>query len=131
MAIRIAANCELRFKTSKNRMDCSEGKKHTPKVFSALKPQVPQQQKRGLVCVFKGKRRKIHIHQRASKVFVGDPFAQFWCIDFGLLIVHAVMWIVGAASGILAELGSRLDFNNLLGTLCILLGPDVIVADSA
>ena len=35
--------------------------------------------------VFKGKRRKIHIHQRAFKVFVGDPFAQYWCIDFGLL----------------------------------------------
>ena len=35
--------------------------------------------------VFKGKRRKINIHQRAFKVFVGDPFAQYWCIDFGLL----------------------------------------------
>ena len=35
--------------------------------------------------VFKGKRRKIHIHQSAFKVFVGDPFAQYWCIDFGLL----------------------------------------------
>ena len=35
--------------------------------------------------VFKGKRRKIHIHQRAFKVFVGNPFAQCWCIDFGLL----------------------------------------------
>ena len=35
--------------------------------------------------VFKGKRRKIHIHQRAFKVFVGDPFVQYWCIDFGLL----------------------------------------------
>ena len=46
-------------------------------------------QKRGLVytkkLVFDGKRRKIHIHQRAFKVFVGDPFAQYWCIDFGLL----------------------------------------------
>ena len=35
--------------------------------------------------VFKGKRRKIHIHQRAFKVVVGDPFAQYWCSDFGLL----------------------------------------------
>ena len=66
-----------------------EGKKYTPKVFSALKTQVPQQAKKGLVyaqkLVFKGKRRKIHIHQRAFKVVVGDPFAQYWCIDFGLL----------------------------------------------
>ena len=58
-------------------------------VFSALKTQVPHQAKRGLVypkkLVFKGKGRKIHIHQRASKVVVGDPFAQYWCIDFGLL----------------------------------------------
>ena len=46
-------------------------------------------QKRGLVytkkLVFKGKKRKMHIHQSAFKVFVGDPFAQHWCIDFGLL----------------------------------------------
>ena len=33
----------------------------------------------------RGKRRKMHIHQRAFKVFVGNPFAQYWCIDFGLL----------------------------------------------
>ena len=26
----------------------------------------------------------MHIHQRAFKVVVGDPFAQYWCIDFGL-----------------------------------------------
>ena len=32
----------------------------------------------------KGQRRKIHIHQRGFQVFVGDPFAQYWCIDFGL-----------------------------------------------
>ena len=35
--------------------------------------------------VFMGKRRKIHIHPRAFKVVVGDPFAQYWCIDLGLL----------------------------------------------
>ena len=35
--------------------------------------------------VFKGKRRKIRIDQSAFKVSVGDPFAQYWCIDFGLL----------------------------------------------
>ena len=67
----------------------SEGKEYTPKVFSALKTQAAQQAKRGLVytekLVFKGKEGKMHIHQRASKVFVGDPFAQYWCIDFGLL----------------------------------------------
>ena len=33
----------------------------------------------------KGQRRKIDIHQRGFQVFVGDPFAQYWCIDFGLL----------------------------------------------
>ena len=33
-----------------------------------------------------GQRRKIHIHQRGFQVFVGDPFAQNWCIDFGLLL---------------------------------------------
>ena len=27
-----------------------------------------------------------HIHQRAFKVFSGDPFAQYWCTDFGLPI---------------------------------------------
>ena len=36
-------------------------------------------------CFHGKKRRIIHIHQRAFKVFVGDPFAQHWCIDFGLL----------------------------------------------
>ena len=65
------------------RLLLSEGKKYIPKVFSALKAQVPQQAKRGLVytkkIVFKGKRRKIRIHQSAFKVFVGDPFAQHWC----------------------------------------------------
>ena len=35
--------------------------------------------------VFKGTRRIIHVHQRAFKAVVGDPFAQYWCIDFGLL----------------------------------------------
>ena len=32
------------------------------------------------------KRRRLQIHQRAFKVFVEDPFAQYWCIDFGLLV---------------------------------------------
>ena len=27
------------------------------------------------------------MHQRASQVFVGDLFAEHWCIDFGLLIM--------------------------------------------
>ena len=80
----------------------SEGKKYAPKVFSALKTQVPRQAKKRLVytkkLVFKGKRRKIQIHQRAFKVFVGDPFAHHWCIDFGLL--------PGLGSGTL----SRLEF---------------------
>ena len=38
--------------------------------------------------VFKGKKKKIHIHQRTFKVVVGDPFAQYWCIDFGLLFLQ-------------------------------------------
>ena len=50
---------------------------YTPKVFSALKTQVLQQAKRRLVytkrLVFKGQRRKIHIHQTGFKVFVGTP----------------------------------------------------------
>ena len=69
----------------------SEGRKYTPKVFSALKLKCLNRQKRGLVytkkLVFKGKRRKIHIHQRVFKVFGGDPFAQYWCIDLGLLFI--------------------------------------------
>ena len=67
----------------------SEGKKYTPKVFSALKTQVPQQPKKRFAVyqklVFKGKRRKIRVHQSAFEMFVGGPFAQYWCIDFGLL----------------------------------------------
>ena len=68
----------------------SEGKKvYTKGVFSSENSSASTDNKRGLVytknLVFKGKRRKIHIHQRAFKVFVGDPFAQYWCIDFGLL----------------------------------------------
>ena len=51
---------------------------------------MPQQAKKGVgvyqnACFQGKKRRKIHIHQRAFKVFVGDPFAQYWCIDVGLL----------------------------------------------
>ena len=67
-----------------NRCDCDfaiwahkvrrEKKKYTPKVFSALKTQVPQQAERGLVytkrLVFEGKRREIHMHQRAFQVCV-------------------------------------------------------------
>ena len=81
----------------------------------ALKSQVPQQAKKRFgvyqkpcfqgkkkentytpkrlqgVCggpLFKGKRRKIRIHQSAFKVSVGDPFAQYWCIDFGLVLLR-------------------------------------------
>ena len=65
---------------------------YTPKVFSALKTQVPQQAKNRFGVFqkpcFQGKRRKISIHQRAFKVFVGDPFAQHWCIDFGILFLR-------------------------------------------
>ena len=42
------------------------------------------------------KRRKIHIHQRGFRVFVGDPFAEHWCIDFGLLKISGsfiVFWL--------------------------------------
>ena len=35
---------------------------------------------------FQGKKKeKMHIRQRAFKVLVGDPFAQYWCIDFDLV----------------------------------------------
>ena len=66
------------------------GKKvYTKGVFSSENSSASTSKKRGLVytkkLVFKGERRKIHIHQRAFKVVVGDPFAQYWCIDFGLL----------------------------------------------
>ena len=37
--------------------------------------------------LFQGKKKELHVHQRAFKVFVGDPFAQYWCIDFGLLFI--------------------------------------------
>ena len=68
----------------------SEGRKYTPKAFSALKTQVLQQAKKRFgvyqnAGFSKGKRRKIHIHQRAFKVFVGNHLAHYWCIDFGLL----------------------------------------------
>ena len=67
------------------------GKKYTPKVFSVRKTQVPQQaQKRFGVyqkACFQGtKKDKKHVHQRGFKVFVGDPFTEYWCIDFGLLL---------------------------------------------
>ena len=60
------------------------------KVFSALKTQVPQPAPKRFgvyqKACFRGKKKEnSHIHQRAFKVFVGDPFAQHWCIDFGLL----------------------------------------------
>ena len=66
------------------------GKKvYTKGVFSSENSSASTSQKRGLACtkklVFYGKRRKIHIHQRVFKVFVGDPSAQYWCIDFGLV----------------------------------------------
>ena len=65
------------------------GKNTHQRCFQLWKLKCLNRQKRGLVyskkLVFKGKRRKIHIHQRAFKVVVGDPFAQHWCIDFGLL----------------------------------------------
>ena len=46
--------------------------------------------------VFKGKRRKIHIHQRAFEAVVGDPFAQYWCIDFGLLKEESVNFLLNS-----------------------------------
>ena len=66
----------------------SVGKNVYTKVFSALKTQVPSTGRKRFgvyqKACFQGKTLKIHIHQRAFKV-VGDPFAQHWCIDFGLL----------------------------------------------
>ena len=69
--------------------------------WSLLKTQVPQQAKKrsGVYqkACFKGKRRKreiyiyIYTDQRAFKVFVGDPFAQSWCIDLGLLCIFTLV----------------------------------------
>ena len=67
----------------------SEGKGIHQKGASARKTQVRQQGKKRFgvyqKLVFKRKRRKTHIHQRGFKVFVGDPFAEYWCRNFGLL----------------------------------------------
>ena len=114
-----------------------EAKKYTPKVFSALKTQVPQQGKRGLVhtkkLVFKGKRRKIRIHQRALKVFVGGPLRaalvyRFWPPNRGLKEVefvgrdlncehghyHACELAVGLVHG---SVGLSYPFPQCLGSL--------------
>ena len=68
----------------------SEGKKYTPKVFSAVKTQVLQQAKKGLVytkkLVFKGKKKE-NTYTPKRLQGVCDPFAQYWCIDVGLLLV--------------------------------------------
>ena len=58
----------------------SERKKvYTKGVFSSENSSASTGKKGVLVytkkLVFKGKEGKMHIHQRASKVFVGDPFA--------------------------------------------------------
>ena len=80
---------------------------YTPKVFSALKTQAPQQAKKRFgvyqKACFQGKKEKIHFHQSAFKVVVGDPFAQYWCIDFGLLsvafgVVHLLWYLFCQAS---------------------------------
>ena len=77
--------CKVKKKKKKTRRENT----YTPKLFSAQKTQVPQQAKKRFgvyqKLVFKRKRRKIHIHQTGFKVFVGDPFVQHRCIDFGLL----------------------------------------------
>ena len=66
----------------------SEGKKYTPKGFSALKTQVPQQAKKRFgvyqKACFQGRRKEnTHTHQRAFKVFVWEPLRavlvyRFW-----------------------------------------------------
>ena len=66
------------------------GKKvYTKGLFQLWKLKCLNRQKRGLLytkkLVFKGKNKEnTFLHQRAFKVFLGDPFAQYWCIDFGL-----------------------------------------------
>ena len=83
------------------------GRKYTPKVFSALKNQVPQQAKKEAWriqkrFVFKGKEGKTHIQQRAFQVL--GPLAQHWCIDLGLLrfsggpIANIIPWTVSNAT---------------------------------
>ena len=88
----------------------SEVKKYTPKVFSALKTRVPQQGKKEVLVytkklVFEGKEGNyiyiyIYIDQRAFKVFVGDPFAQYKCIDFGLQIELLLPTSFGSTAGL-------------------------------
>ena len=54
-----------------------------------LKTQVPQKE---VWCIPKSlfsrekQEKEPFSHQKASRVFVGDLFAEHWCIDFGLLI---------------------------------------------
>ena len=67
------------------------GKKvYTKGVFGSENSSALTGKKRGLVYTkkpcFQGKRRKKHVHQRASQGFVGDLFAEYWCIDFGRLV---------------------------------------------
>ena len=74
----------------------SEGKKeHTKGVFSSENSSASTGKKEVWFIpkslFSREKERKIHIHQRVFTVFVGDPFAQHWCIDLGLLIFWAFL----------------------------------------
>ena len=89
-------------------------KKCTPKVFSGLKTQVPQQAKKRFgvyhKACFQGKKKEnTYTRQSASQVFVGDPFAQYWCIDFGLLYSA-----IGGTISRDAPYSSAIDFRGKL-----------------
>ena len=71
--------------------DFLEGRKYTPKVFSALKTQVPQQAKRGLVytkkLVFKGKKKENTYTPKSLQGVCGGPLRavlvyRFWPPNF-------------------------------------------------
>ena len=61
---------------------------YTPKVFSALKTPVPQQARKRFDVnqrsLFSGKEGE-NIYTKEPSRYVGDLFAHYWCIDFGLL----------------------------------------------
>ena len=104
------------------------GKKvYTKGVFSSENSSASTGKRRGLVytkeLVFKGKRRKIHIHQRAFKVFMGDSFTQYWCIDFGLLFFAAKR----NRGPQRKDFGCRYGFPGFYMVFCILHWPEGVL----
>ena len=75
---------------------CSEGKSIHQGVFSSGNSSASTGNSRGLVyqkACFQGKKEENTYTPRASKLFVGNPFAQCWCIDLGLLYIYIYMCV--------------------------------------